>query len=482
MRVKFKKILCAVDFSDNTNRVMSYGKALAAEFNAEIILCHVVSFGYLVSGHIPPHEDHTGMEVYRMEQARARLDALSKEFDMDCRLRVCAGHAAEEIARIAKEEKMDMVLAATCGGAGVKRFLLGSVTDRLARILSCPFMVLHPQEEQEEFDHHGIELKKILVGCDFSPDSKLAFDYAQSLAQEFQAKLYLAHVIPTVEYFGTGTAEYLSAQEELFTGWHDAYQGRRQSILDRMEARLLGMVSSETVDWCTHEAVVLEGRVYQELLTHAEQNNIDMIVVGVRGHSLLEEFIIGSTTHRVVSRASCPVLVIRQPGNDIEHFEENNVDDQDIRQLRVKDVMERDVISITPNTDIKKAAKLLWDNHINGMPVLNDEGGLEGIICQSDLILVQKGVVLPNGRGFDDAGGFSLLGRSKEPIGMNGQVTVDQVMERHVIWVGPDTGVVELADLMVERCFHTIPVLKDNIVVGIVGKEDLLRLLINRRA
>jgi nucleotide-binding universal stress UspA family protein len=48
------------------------------------------------------------------------------------------------------------------------------------------------------------------------------------------------------------------------------------------------------------------------LLNYAEQKNVDMIVLGVRGHSLLEQFLIGSTTDRVISRASCPVLTVRQ--------------------------------------------------------------------------------------------------------------------------------------------------------------------------
>lgn len=483
MRIKFKKILCAVDFSDHSNRVLSYGKALAAEFNAEICLCHVISLGYLVYGHIPPHEDHTGMEVHRMEQATKSLESLSKEFDMSCEIKVCTGHPAEEIARIAKEDNIDIVLAATHGGSGVKRFLLGSVTERLVKILSCPFLVLDPKKENQDLVQNGIHLKRILIGCDFSPDSSLAVEYAQSLAQEFQAQLFLGHVIPTVEYFGAGTTEYLNAQEEFFTGWHDAYQGRRQSIIDLIEKKLLNLVGKGSQDWCSHEIVVLEGKPYQELLKYAEKNKIDMIVLGARGHSLLEEFIIGSTADRIISRSPCPVMAIRQPEEEIVEEAEKTFEEKEmsIEHVQVKHIMERSVISVKLETDIKEAARLLWENHINGMPVVNSEGELEGILCQTDLIFAQRDVVFQSNTGFNGIGALSLLGRSRDQVDDSNASLVEQVMEKHVIWVSPETSIAELTDLMVERHFHTIPVLEDNKVIGIVGKEDLLKLLITKK-
>ena len=58
--------------------------------------------------------------------------------------------------------------------------------------------------------------------------------------------------------------------------------------------------------------------------------------------------------------------------------------------LKVKDIMSKDVISVTPETEITKAAKILLEKRINGMPVIDPFGRLVGIICQSDLVAQQK--------------------------------------------------------------------------------------------
>ena len=69
-------------------------------------------------------------------------------------------------------------------------------------------------------------------------------------------------------------------------------------------------------NWCTPVTAVLEGEPYKELLEFAEKKEVDLIVLGVRGHSLLEKFLVGSTTDRVISRSDCPVLAVRQNGSD----------------------------------------------------------------------------------------------------------------------------------------------------------------------
>jgi len=63
--------------------------------------------------------------------------------------------------------------------------------------------------------------------------------------------------------------------------------------------------------------------------------------------------------------------------------------------ITVRDIMTTDLITFTPDMDIAKAAKLLLDNRINGAPVVDESGGLVGILCQSDLITQQKKLPIP---------------------------------------------------------------------------------------
>ena len=325
MRIKPKKIMCVIDFSDFTNIILSYGKSLASEFGSTLYLCHIVSEALMVSSLGHSYIAHIDIDSDRIQHAKDKLEKIAEEFDIKCKIIVSYGHAADEINQTARKNNIDMVIAATHGGSGIKRFLIGSVTDRLVKILTCPLLVLHAQEKHLTAPvKESIKLKRILVGCDFSPDSKLAFDYALSLAQEFQTQLYLAHVIRTTEQTELTASNYMQIQGDDYIGWAgseypdlpekatDEDLKEKNNLLSRIEKQLSDMVPEESRNWCTPITILLEGQPYKELINYAEQKEVDMIVLGVHGRSLLEQFIVGSTTDRVISRASCPVLVVRQ--------------------------------------------------------------------------------------------------------------------------------------------------------------------------
>lgn len=64
--------------------------------------------------------------------------------------------------------------------------------------------------------------------------------------------------------------------------------------------------------------------------------------------------------------------------------------------LKVKDIMTRDLITVSPQTEIAGAAKILLEKRINGLPVIDDSGRLVGILCQSDLVAQQKSIPIPS--------------------------------------------------------------------------------------
>ncbi len=329
MRIIPKKIMCAIDFSDFTNLTLSYGQSMAKEFDASLTLCHVVSNMVLMSSAGQAYIASEKIEAERREDAEFRLKEIAENLDKDCDIIVSTGHPADEIARIAGESGMDMVVAATHGGSGVKRFLVGSVTDRLVKILTCPVMVLHGDALPDVLPGDQKKLlNRVLVGCDFSPDSSLAFQYGLSLAQEFETELFLAHVVRPTEHVEFSSADYIKVQEGDYLGWDRSdYLGltknanepdgrRKDTLMHRLERQLANMVPEESRHWCTPITAVLEGEPYKELLAFAESKKVDLIVLGVRGHSLLEKFLVGSTTDRVISRAECPVLAVRQNDSD----------------------------------------------------------------------------------------------------------------------------------------------------------------------
>jgi CBS-domain-containing membrane protein len=148
--------------------------------------------------------------------------------------------------------------------------------------------------------------------------------------------------------------------------------------------------------------------------------------------------------------------------------------------ITANDIMTQEVISISPETEIAQAAKLLLTNRINGVPVINDAGELVGILCQSDLIIQQKNIPIPS--LFTLLDGFIPLTSSKKldkEVEKIAATKVADAMTPDPVTVNSDTGIEEIAALMVEKNYHTLPVVDADKLVGIVGKVDVLRTLIN---
>ncbi len=298
MRVQFKKILCATDFSDFSNHTVNYGVALAREFGSRLIICHVIDLSSVaIYGEF--QLDPIGQQNRIIDDAKDQLETLTGDQPVDWEPMITVGKPADEILRAVEEEEIDLVISATRGRSGLKRLILGSVTERLMLTLPCPLLVLRSPEHQFiSSADHAIRLKKILVGCDFSPDSDQAFTHALSLAQEFEAELHLANVIET------------PAQSTILKSESSAVDEIQEDFRNLIRQKLKDLVPEEARNWCTPQTGILEGQPYEELARYAESNDIDMIVMGIRGHGLMKTLFLGSTTDRVVRRAPCPVLSV----------------------------------------------------------------------------------------------------------------------------------------------------------------------------
>jgi CBS domain-containing protein len=147
--------------------------------------------------------------------------------------------------------------------------------------------------------------------------------------------------------------------------------------------------------------------------------------------------------------------------------------------LKVKDIMTREVISVSPETEITDAAKILLEKRINGMPVIDPFGRLVGIICQSDLVAQQKSIPVPSIFTFLDSYlPLTSIKRIDKEIEKIAALTVNEAMTPEPVTVSPDTDIEDVAKLMVDKKYHTLPVVVDGKVIGIVGKEDVLKTLI----
>lgn len=145
---------------------------------------------------------------------------------------------------------------------------------------------------------------------------------------------------------------------------------------------------------------------------------------------------------------------------------------------KVADIMTRDVITVTPETPIRDLAQIISEKHINGVPVVDEEGEVLGVVCESDLIDHGKPLHIPTVFVILDS--FIPLEspwRLQKEFKRITATKVDDIYSRPAVCVAPDTEVSEVARLMSERKLYTLPVLEEGKLVGVVGKGDVIRSL-----
>ena len=147
--------------------------------------------------------------------------------------------------------------------------------------------------------------------------------------------------------------------------------------------------------------------------------------------------------------------------------------------LKARDVMEEDVITVGPSLGLDKVWNIFRRNHISGVPVVDSQEGLVGVISQTDIIREAFLGGGPAERSTSFYVGYSLwdLEEADESLSKLGQATVRELMSTHVVTVSPEDAVSSCAVLMRKHHIHRLIVTEDSNVVGIVSALGLLQVL-----
>lgn len=141
----------------------------------------------------------------------------------------------------------------------------------------------------------------ILFATDFSENSDHAFDYAYTLARNFNARLIVIHVInEPVDLRG-------------FYVPHISFEKLEKEIEEGAEKMMDKFCRTRMPDFNNYETFIVAGVPYEEILKKAAEEKASLIVLGTQGRSGIDHFLFGSTAERVVRKAACPVMTVRLP-------------------------------------------------------------------------------------------------------------------------------------------------------------------------
>ncbi len=143
--------------------------------------------------------------------------------------------------------------------------------------------------------------------------------------------------------------------------------------------------------------------------------------------------------------------------------------------LKAKDIMTVDVVTAKPETTVEELARLLIEHKISGVPVVDGDDQLVGVVTENDLIKKNARLHIPTIVRLFDAYFLLNSGKVEDEIKKMVAGTVDEICNKDIVSLTEETTLEEIATIMSEKNIHLLPVLRDGQVVGIVGKADIVK-------
>jgi nucleotide-binding universal stress UspA family protein len=296
--LRIERILCPVDFSEPSAKAYDYAYSLAKHYQAELLVEHVVqplqaAYPYYAFPEVTLQDTWSSLSSEAEKGLRQLVSAHARN-GLHPKCFVQQGLPWECILSFAEEKSADLIVMGTHGRRGFDRLTMGSVTERVVRKARCPVLAVrkpaHDFVEPEDLSE-AVRLRRILLATDFSNHTGEALRYAFSFAMEYNAKLSLLHVL-----------------EDGDKDKDPALRERAAKAAGELERLIPGDVRN----WCAVNSVVRIGKPYEEIVQLAQEDQSDLVILGVRGRNALDLALFGSTTYRVIQLGSCPVLAIHQ--------------------------------------------------------------------------------------------------------------------------------------------------------------------------
>jgi nucleotide-binding universal stress UspA family protein len=218
---------------------------------------------------------------------------------------VLDGHPAEQIVDFADEQGIDLIVIATHGWSGVRRWVLGSVADKVVRATRRPVALIRARGTHFHNVPEKSAMSKILVPLDGSKESEAVIPYVEELGSRLKGELTLLHVVPPASPVYAIPGEtvqipYTQAEVELLKADAGSYL---EKVADALKDRHIKVKSEVKVGNTGHEIIKL-----------ADEVHADLVAMSTHGWSGVTRWALGSTADKVLNGGNTPLLLVRSPG------------------------------------------------------------------------------------------------------------------------------------------------------------------------
>ena len=299
--MSFDSILVPTDGSDAASRATDHALSLAETFDADLhALCAVdlqQAAGPFDAGGL-----ERGFVDALREQAQADAQAVGADWDRPDRFHVGVeeGIPSKVILNYIDEHDIDLVVMGTHGRTGLRRFVLGSVSEHVLRESPVPVLVTRATETPP-----ALPYRNVLVPTDGSDCANSALEHALSISSAYEATLHALNVVDEA-----------AIRSSPGGGLPSGYLENLESVGEQTLASITQQAQEANVDVQT---AVRRDRPGRGIQAYAADNDVDLVVMGTHGRSGVERVLLGSTTEHVIRKTDFPVLAI--PGEESESDE-----------------------------------------------------------------------------------------------------------------------------------------------------------------
>lgn len=296
MQSRFDRIVVPTDFSDTADTAIRAACEVAAYYKSALDIITVVDTKVYAYAGYP----FAPLAAQLTEGAEESLNAMKlppAAKGLNLNRYILSGVPAREIVEYAARVNAGLIAIGTHGYGPLARFVLGSVADRVLHEAKCAVLVTkapkakvkHPKKKAKAFT-------KILFPTDFSETANLAMARAVGLAEDFNAELFVLHVVDDLQI-----STHVQKEREVIL------RDLRDHALEQMKKDL----PAELLEHFATIGAVKRGEPGKEITTYAQVHGCDLIVMGSHGRTGVGRVLLGSVTDKVVRTAGCPVLVER---------------------------------------------------------------------------------------------------------------------------------------------------------------------------
>jgi nucleotide-binding universal stress UspA family protein len=292
----YDQILFPTDGSEPAAASLDYAAQIAEEHDGTLHILNVADTNQeslaTIRGEVVDVLEQEGEQIVDEATARASERGISVVSE------VVQGSPHDAIVEYSEEFAIDLIVMPTHGRSGLKRVLLGSVTERVINTADVPVISVNPDEEHQP----TYPSERILVPVDGSRGAQLALTEGIAVAKATGATLHLLHVVETGS-LGPDARSVLKEQE-LTAQANDIIT----EAVKRAEAESLDAIVTD----------IEHGKPLSEIRSYIRTESIDLAILGTHGTTDFSRYVMGGVSAKLVRSAPIPVMWVREADSDGE--------------------------------------------------------------------------------------------------------------------------------------------------------------------